>query len=69
MYRSIVLTFFLASLFSLSVAYAEESKSEWVGGGVHTTPHPPHDHPDHDHLKKLDEGLRKSKRKEEEEKV
>jgi hypothetical protein len=51
--------FFYFSVLSVS---ASESKSEFNWPMQHT-PHPPHDHPDNDHMKKLDEWLRKSRRK------
>lgn len=45
----------------LSYVSAESSdKSEGVGT-VHHTPHPPHDHHDDDHVKKLDESLKRSR--------
>ncbi|GAB0174942.1 MAG: hypothetical protein HHAS10_08210 [Candidatus Altimarinota bacterium] len=45
----------------LSYVHAESTgKSEGVGS-VHHTPHPPHDHHDDDHVKKLDESLKRSR--------
>lgn len=48
-----------------SFAFAEsETKSEWVNTTSQHVQHPPHDHPDNDHIKKLDEWLRKSRKQE-----
>ena len=48
----------------LSYVSAESSdKSEGVGT-VHHTPHPPHDHHHDDHVKKLDESLKRSREEE-----
>ena len=53
--------FLIIPLFTLpfiaSLAYAEEDKGGRGSSEQHTTQHPPHDHHQTDHLKKLDEGL------------
>jgi hypothetical protein len=50
----------------LSYVYADGSDKSDNVRTVHTTPHPPHDHHHDDHVKKLDESLKRSR---EEEKV
>ena len=53
--------------FSLSLwVSANESKSERTAPVEHTA-HPPHDHPNNDHLKKLDEWIRRNRKEEKEE--
>ena len=64
-YLMLVSVIFFLSL-SLWVS-ANESKSERTAPVEHTA-HPPHDHPNNDHLKKLDESLRRSRNEDEEKK-
>ena len=56
---SFLILFFAAG----GVIYASSEKSERAESSSHTQ-HPPHDHHDPDHIKKLDEGMRR-KRKDE----
>ncbi|MBC7498581.1 hypothetical protein H7170_02955 [Candidatus Gracilibacteria bacterium] len=47
---------------SLGTSYASEQKSEaGETGQMHTTQHPPHDHHETDHIKKLDESMRRKR--------
>ncbi len=58
------LLIFIGFLSTLSVVtYASESKSDSTSPIQHT-PHPPHDHPNNDHLKKLDEGMNRRRKNE-----
>ncbi len=51
---------------SLSVTYASQQKSETSEvGQTHTTSHPPHDHHEPNHIKKLDESMRRKREDEE----
>jgi len=45
----------------LSYVYAEGGDKSDNVRTVHTTPHPPHDHHDDNHVKKLDESLKRSR--------
>ena len=61
----IILIFILSlvvTLLWMSYTYAESAKWERAGAVEHT-PHPPHDHREPDHMKKLDEGMRSNRKK------
>ncbi|MBP9812067.1 hypothetical protein KBC86_01685 [Candidatus Gracilibacteria bacterium] len=60
------LLFFALLCSPIGLSYVSASsadKSEGVGT-VHHTPHPPHDHHHDDHIKKLDESLKRSREEE-----
>lgn len=48
----------------LSYVYADGGDKSDNVRTVHTTPHPPHDHHHDDHVKKLDESLKRSREEE-----
>lgn len=57
--------FFIVFSLWISSIYASSEKNEsWAGMKTTHSEHPPHDHHDPDHIKKLDEGIRR-KRKDE----
>ena len=56
MHYYLIIPVLLFPLFA-SLAYAEGAKEE-RGRATEQTQHPPHDHHQTDHIKKLDEGLR-----------
>ncbi len=65
--RLLLFVALFVSLLGLSSVYADGSdKSENVRT-VHHTPHPPHDHHDDNHVKKLDESLKRSREENNEE--
>lgn len=59
--RTILMTSILLSFWWITTTFAESAnKWEWAGSVQHT-PHPPHDHHHDDHVKKLDESLKRSR--------
>jgi phosphoketolase len=45
----------------VSASWTDKAEGVW---SVHHTPHPPHDHHHDDHIKKLDESLKRSREEE-----
>lgn len=69
--KQIHILLFAAFFISVSVGTVSASpdKSQERAGEVsplHTTQHPPHDHHETDHIKKLDEGMRRKRSDEKE---
>jgi hypothetical protein len=61
----IILTLWIL-LSSLGSVHATSDKSEnREGAQTHTAQHPPHDHHESDHIKKLDESMRRKREDEE----
>ena len=61
----IILTLWLG-ISSLGTSYASTTKAENTETTqAHTTSHPPHDHHEPDHIKKLDESMRRKREDEE----
>ena len=60
-----IYTLFIVVFLGSNLTYASSEKNEWANGfKTSHSEHPPHDHHDPDHIKKLDEWIRR-KRKDE----
>lgn len=63
-YILLVFSCLLGTITGVSASSDKSQERAWEVAPTHTTQHPPHDHHETDHIKKLDEGMRR-KRKDE----
>lgn len=65
-YIFLTISFSIISIWNASASSDKWQERAWEVTPVHTTQHPPHDHHEPDHIKKLDEGMRRRRTDEKE---